>query len=66
MKNAFWGCLTLKIMFWKINFRRNLVLRKGTIFTVPETQIRNPKRMGTKFAAHIGHQPSTARPINFP
>lgn len=28
MKNAFWGCLTLKIMFWKINFRRNLVLRK--------------------------------------
>ena len=65
MKNAFWGCLTLKIMFWKINFRRNLVLRKMTIFTVPETQIHNPKRMGTKFAAQIGHQPSTARTINF-
>lgn len=43
MKNAFWGCLTLKIMFWKINFRRNLVLGKRTIFAVPETQIHNPK-----------------------
>lgn len=44
MKNAFWGCLTLKIMFWEINFRRNLVLGKKTIFTVWETQIHNPKR----------------------
>ena len=43
MKNAFWGCLTLKIMFWKINFRRNLVLGKRTIFTVMETQVQNPK-----------------------
>lgn len=43
MKNAFWGCLTFKIMFWKINFRRNLVLGKRTIFTVLKTQIHNPK-----------------------
>lgn len=43
MKNAFWGCLTLKIMFGKINFRRNLVLGKRTIFTALETQIQNPK-----------------------
>lgn len=46
MKDAFWGCLTLKIMFGKINFRENLGLRKRTIFRLGDLDSQTEQKVG--------------------
>lgn len=48
MKNAFSGCLTLKIMFGKINFRGNLGLRKRTIFSLGDFDSQTEQQVGER------------------